>query len=94
MKLRTTSQPGFETVMALVLVLVVSVVGFAGYKVWTNNHPGDSTTSVGSSRAVVPETITTTADLQATNHALDNSASQLDAGLSDSSLDADLNSML
>ncbi len=93
MKLRTLNQSGFEAVGMIVAVLLISGVSFAGYKVWHASQVSN-TQSATASRSAIPATIKTKADLSTTNRVLDNSASQLDAGLNDSSLDADLNSML
>jgi predicted negative regulator of RcsB-dependent stress response len=75
-----------------VVVLVVAVVGFAGYRVWSNQNTADTTET--SATTTVPSTIQTKADLDSTGKYLDGLGAQLNADLDDSSLNADINSML
>lgn len=90
------NQKGFGVLGVAVALVFVGVVGFAGYKVVTMNKVADSqaTTARTAQEVAVPETIKTKADLTQTSKALDSSSTQLDNGLSESSLDADVDSML
>jgi len=90
--MKRLNQSGSHVVGLVLLVLALGVVGFAGYKVQqSHTKTTDSTTA---STQTVPATITTTSDLQQASKAMDNSSSQLNTNLDDSSMDADLNSML
>ncbi|HEX8182399.1 MAG TPA: hypothetical protein VF575_02240 [Candidatus Saccharimonadales bacterium] len=86
------NQAGFGAVGVLVGLLLVAVIAGVGYKVVSMNKL--DTTSQIPAATTAPETIQTQADLTATGKSLDQSGSQLDSGLDDSSLDADLNTML
>jgi len=88
--MKRLNQSGSHILGVALLVLALGVVGFAGYKVQQAHKP---TASVSVTHTV-PATITTTADLQQTSQALDDSSAQLDSNLDDSSLNADLSSML
>jgi len=81
------NQAGFEAVGVLAVILVVAVIGFAGYKVMHMNKAADS-------QPGVPAKIQTKADLTQTGKSLDAASGQLDSNLDDGSLDADMNAML
>lgn len=90
------SQTGIGHIVVIMALLMVGVVGFAGYKVVTK-QPAQSTAVRGSSQVdsiAVPAKISTKADLETTTKALDGSSTQVDSGLNDNSLDADLSDML
>jgi len=88
--MKRLNQSGSHVVGLVLLILVLGVVGFAGYKV----QQAHTKTKTADSTQTVPATITTTSDLQKASQAMDDSSSQLSANLDDSSMDADLNSML
>lgn len=90
----TKSQAGIGHIVVVMVLLLVGVVGFAGYKVLTKNANTDSTASSVNATPPVPDKISTKADLETTGKTLDNSSSQLDSGLNDGALDADMNDML
>lgn len=92
--MKRLNQSGSHVVGLALLVLVLGVVGFAGYKVEQAHNKSDTATQTAATAVSVPKVITNTADLQKAGSALDSSTSQLNANLDDSSLDADLNSML
>jgi len=82
-------------VLALAVgILVVGVIGLAGYKVWQNSKntsTGSSATQVSSK---VPASIKNSADLTSAAKALDESSSQVNTSLDDNSLNSDLNDLL
>jgi len=88
--MKRLNQTGSHVVALVLFALVIGVVAFAGYKVSQSGKPAQTV----SNKTAVPETITTTKDLDDTSAALDNESSQVDTNLDSSSLDADLNSML
>lgn len=90
---RTFKQSGIGHVVALFLVVLVAVIGLAGWKVATMDKAASGTANVSSSQEV-PDKLETKADLVTTNKALDGAANDLDGGLNDSALNADLNDML
>jgi len=86
---------GSHVVALVVGVLVVGVIGLAGYKVWQNNKTPvtDTATTVKTSSAV-PSTIKSNADLTSASKALDDSSAQVNSNLNDDSLNSDLNDLL
>lgn len=93
MKSLMNGQKGFSHIIVIFGIVFLAVVGLAGYKVMDMNKNADSA-AINTAQVAVPEKINSKADLDATSKSLDNSASELDAGLADESLDADLNDML
>lgn len=89
--MKRLNQSGSHVLAVLVVVAALAVVGLVGYRVQQSNKQNDVTASTTSK---VPTAISTKADLSTTSKALDQSSAQLDSGLNDTSLDADLNSML
>lgn len=92
--MKRLNQSGSHVIALALLVLVLGLVGFAGYKVEQAHSKSDVATQAATTAVSVPKTIANTADLQQASSALDSSTSQLNSALNDSSLDADLNSML
>lgn len=90
--MKRLNQTGSHLVAGLLLVLVVGVIGFAGFKVWQGRDKTTSGSTTASTKA--PAQIKTSADLSQANKALDTSSSQLNSSLNDSSFNADLSSML
>jgi hypothetical protein len=88
------NQNGIGHIVAVGVVLFLLVVGFAGYKVITMNKVTNTAASTAAATGKVPNTISSKADLVQASKALDNSSTQVDSSLNDSSLDADLNDML
>jgi len=86
---------GSHVVALVVGVLVVGVIGMAGYKVWQNSKTPvtDTATTVKTSSAV-PSTIKSNADLTNASKALDDSSAQVNSNLDDNSLNSDLNDLL
>jgi len=93
--MKKLNQSGSHVIGLALLVLALGVVGFTGYKV----HQSQDKTTVASkvtttAKVVVPASITGVTDLQDVSQVLDQSSAQLNSGLNDSQLNADLNSML
>lgn len=93
--MRSLNQKGFEPISLILIVVLIAVVAFAGYKVVTMNRTADSaaTTSTGQ-EAGAPEKINNKEDLEQTDKALNESDAELDKNLNDEQLDADVDSML
>lgn len=93
MKTAHFNQQGIAHLAVVFVLVFLAVAGFAGYKVLQNGKTaGDSVQN--SSQAVVPDKIESRADLVTTSKALDGSGSDVDNGLNDEQLNADLNDML
>lgn len=93
--MKRLNQSGSHIVAGAVAVLVLGVVAFAGYTV--SQRGGNKTVQTATPAAAKPaaaSTISSNADLSKAASQLDNSSSQVDSNLNDSSLDADLNDML
>lgn len=93
--MKQLNQTGSHVVGLALLVLVLGFAVFAGYAV--SHHTKDATTTAsttGTKTAVAPGSIKNAGDLQQTAQALDTASSQLNSGLDDSGMNADLNSML
>ncbi len=90
--MRKLSQSGFGHVALVLLVLVLAVVGFAGYTVWKAGQKTD--TSNTGQQASLPATIKTEADLTQTSKFLDETAKELDSSLDPSGLDSSINQLL
>lgn len=91
--MKRLNQSGSHILGFALLVLALGVIGFAGYKVQqAHNKTADTVSQTAAAKA--PATINTTADLTQTSQSLDSSSSELDSSLDDTTLDADLNSML
>jgi hypothetical protein len=92
--MKRLNQSGSHIIGFALLVVALGLVAFAGYTVSHRNQSVASTASTVSSKAVVPTAIKNSGDLQQTAQALDSASSQLSSNLDDSSLNADLSSML
>lgn len=91
--MKRLNQSGSHVLGIALLVLVLGVIVFAGYKV-QQAHDKTNASQTTASTASVPATISNTAGLQQAGQVLDNSSAQLNSSLDDSSMNADLNSML
>lgn len=91
--MKRLNQTGSHIVGVAVLLLVLGVVGFAGYKVMNANKKDDVTTTTKTANSV-PSSIKNTADLTQAANALDSSSAQVNSGLDDSQLNGSLNDML
>ncbi len=93
MSARTFGQAGIGHIATVLALAFVAVVGFAGYTVVSKNA-SQQDSAVQQSATGAPDKITSKADLEKTDKALTESDAQLDSGLNDRSLDADIDSML
>lgn len=89
-----TDQRGIAVHAVLAAFILLAVIGFAGYKVSTLTRGTADSKSVVTVPTDEPETIQSKSDLSSTDKALDVSANEMESSLDDSTLDADLNSML
>jgi len=93
--MKRLNQTGSHLIGIALLVVVLGLVAFAGYTVsHRNSKTTKATATAGAKTTVAPASIKNSADLQQTASALDSAASQLNASLDDSGMNADLNSML
>jgi hypothetical protein len=88
---QSLNQRGSGHVVLLLAVLVVAVVGFAGYRVMSAKSPAD-TSDTASANATVPAKLTSKADVLKASNALDQTA--VDSSVNPDSLNNDLNSLL
>jgi len=89
------NQSGSHIIGFALLVLVLGVVGFTGYKVQqSHNKTSVANQTATTAKAAIPANMTSTADLQSVGQVLDQSSAQLSSNLDDGQLNADLNSML
>jgi uncharacterized protein (UPF0333 family) len=88
--MKRLNQSGSLHLGLLLAVVVVAAVFAVGFRVMNNSKSSDDTTTAAS----YPSSIQSKADLTQTSRALDQTGSQIDSNLNDSSLDSDINSML
>jgi hypothetical protein len=89
------SQTGIGHVVAVLLIVVIAGVAFAGYTVYkAGQKTDDNQTATTASSDALPTTIKTKADLTATSNYLDNTATELNSSLDPSSLDSDIDQLL
>lgn len=86
------SEAGFGHIVVLaVLVLVLAVVGFAGYKVMQSQKDNKDTTAAAvQTSAKNQATIDATPQLKTVDSTLSEVATQIDGGLNASTLDGDI----
>ena len=93
MKIRLNNQ-GVGHMVMLGLVLVVAVVGFAGYYVMSANNNATKENSADVASDNNANGIKTQADLEQAGAELDTAAAQLDKDLDTSVLDSDIDQLL
>ena len=89
--MKTSSQAGSHVIAFGLLVLVVAVVGFAGYQVWMKQQAAPAQQAAA---VTVPAKITDKATLSQAAAALDQSSAQLNSRLDSAQLDTYLKAML
>lgn len=87
-------QRGASHIVALIVVVLVAVVGFAGYRVMNaqKNVASNSSTNSSQKSVATPTRIQSKEDVTQASKSLD--SDQIDSTLDTTSLDADLNSLL
>lgn len=90
--IRRLNQVGAGHILAALVVVLVVVVGFTGYRVMQANDKKAPAAVTATNRAQTPDAITSTADVEQASKSLD--SDQIDVNLDDAQLDADLNSLL
>ena len=91
MKRLHNDQQGFELVTVAVIIVVVALVAFAGFRINANRTKKNST-QTASQEPSVPASIKSQADLQKASDALD--AQQPDKQLDTSTLDKNITDLL
>lgn len=82
--MKRQNQQGFGHVLLLVLIVAVAVVGFAAYRVYSNQQADTQTKTEASTKQ---------SDLTSASKDLDQAGNDLNNSLDDSALNADLDSM-
>lgn len=87
-----SNQDGAGHVAAVLVVVLVAVVGFAGFRVYSNGK----TTNKSATQTAVPAAATrvTKTDVTKAGESLDDELTQADVQLDASQLDADLDALL
>jgi hypothetical protein len=85
-------QSGSHVVAVVLLVLVLGVIGFAGYTVMQRDKKTSDTTT--NTTADMPAAINSKADLNTTAQSLDSDASNLNGGVDGSTLDSSMDALL
>lgn len=91
--MKRLNQSGSHILAVALFVLVLSVIGFAGYTVSQRNKTVSSSAAVTATSGM-PATIQTEADLSATAASLDNSSADLNNSVNGATLDSNLNDLL
>ena len=89
--MRRWNQSGLGNIAILLLVLVVAVVAFAGYKV-ADSTKVKPAVSTATTQASAPKAITSTADVEQAEASLD--SANADSSINPDQLDQDLNELL
>jgi len=86
-------QRGSGHLVLIAAVLIIGMIGFAGWRVYdANRSVTPAATATTSAAAAVPATLKSTADLDAASKAV--SQTNVDNDLNTSSLDGDMNAVL
>lgn len=93
MKTRSFNQAGIGHIVLVAVLLLVGVIGFAGYQVVQKNAAKTEVAQTAPAETA-PASIKSKADLEKTEKALAGSDAELDSSLNDKALDADIDSML
>lgn len=91
MKTQST-QAGFSHTFVVLSLLLLALIGFAGYNVLNKNHKNTATNNSSAATVQLPAKISNKAQAQQAAKALDKES--IDTSLDSGQLDADLNSVL
>ncbi|MEK7594595.1 MAG: hypothetical protein AAB436_03095 [Patescibacteria group bacterium] len=89
--MKSLNQHGSTFVVLLLGLVVVTVVGVAGYRIVQTTDTGTISSSPTKS-GNVPNTVDSTADIKQADKALDGTA--IDSGIDPAQLDSDINALL
>lgn len=92
--MKRLNEAGSHVIAVALLVLVLGLVGFTGYKVMHANDKDSTNKTATSQKATAPVQINSKADLEQASKALDSSSGDVNGSLNDGALDADMNDML
>ena len=87
--MRRLNQSGMGHVALLLVVVVVAVVAFAGYRVWSAQQDSATPTETATTTSIQSK-----ADLVETSSVLDDTSSDLNQAFDTSALDEDIDSLL
>lgn len=88
--MKRLNQSGSHILGLALLIVVLGVIGFAGYTVMNKSNDKSATTTASTQS----EAIQNTADLTKASNELDSSSTQVNSNLDDSTLNSDLNDLL
>ena len=91
MKRLTLNQKGSSHIVAVLAVVVVAAVAFAGYRVMQNNN-NDSANTNATTQSAVPSTLNSANDVRKASRSLDDQS--IDGQVNPNKLDSDLSAML
>jgi flagellar basal body-associated protein FliL len=92
--MKRLNQSGSHIVALLLLVVVLGVVGFAGYTVMHRDKKPSADTTAATTSTDVPSAINSKADLSTTATSLDSDSGSLNSAVDDTSLDSSMNDLL
>jgi Tfp pilus assembly protein PilE len=96
-KLLNKNQKGFEMIGLLFVVVIIGIIGFTSFKVWSNSQTkkeNSSTTATVVKTTAIPTVINTKADLTKASKALDTSETQINSQVNGNSLNGDISDLL
>ncbi len=90
--MKNTKQSGFGVVAALIAVVLLAAVAYAGYRVYQSNHDKETSSKVTATPTATAAPVENSDDVDKATKQLDDS--DLDKNLDTSSLDADISAVL
>ena len=90
--MKKLNQNGFGLIPVLLIVAVIGLVAFAGYRVMNKDTPIADSSSQLSRDSPAPEGINNASDIDAASKALDDTP--VDSGMNAEQLDSDIESLL
>lgn len=91
-KPRHSSQSGIGHLVLILTLVVLTLAGLVGYRVWSNQQDEQNTTNSNAQQVTAPENISSVSDLDQTTAALEQAAIETDLDTAD--LDQDIQSLL